>query len=207
MLLKKLKFHSMKMKILISVSLWLIPILFIYPQQSDTNVRFRGGMMLHSGYLKNSRSAQPVEGVCNGIGGQLSFNLGNRFRLGTEGYASNLGYRGQDGYYKLGWGGLLAGYQIGNKKLHPVLSVTLGGGKVKDLYFTGDDLSEDDTYSVIYRNYPVMLAAPAVSLEYALKSKLTLVLKLDYLIPLFSVYKNDYAFGPRLYLGILFNRS
>lgn len=195
------------MKISLSVMFLIMPFLCAYPQQTETKVKFRGGMMLHSGYLKNTRADQPINEACYGIGGQLSYTIGNHFRLGTEGYASNLGYREQDGYYKLGWGGLLLGYQLNDKKIHPVISLTLGGGKIKDMFFIQGNTSDDVIDQVIYRKYPVMLASPSVSVEYSLKSSLTLVMKLDYLMPLFSPHHTDYAYGPRLYLGILFNRS
>jgi hypothetical protein len=159
-----------KMKICFSIALFLILFQFAGAQHSGTKVTFRGGMMLHLGYLHNARTVQTIGGTCNGIGGQLSFTLGNNFRLGTEGYASNLGYKEQDGYFKLGWGGLLLAYQFGNRKIHPVIGITLGGGKVKDMYFIQGSVTDEAIDEVIFRKYGVMLASPAVSIEYALKT-------------------------------------
>jgi hypothetical protein len=200
-------FAQKNMKITLSLFLLLIPSLIINAQQTESNVIFRGGMMLHSGYLQNNRSTQTINGACYGIGGQLSYTLDNNFRLGSEGYASNSNYGDQDGYYKLGWGGLLLGYQFNSRKIRPVISLTLGGGKVKDMFIIEGNTSDNANDVVVFRKYPVMLATPAVSVEYAIKERLSLVLKIDYLIPLFSSNYSDFAYGPRLYLGILFNRS
>ena len=168
--------------------------------------RFIGGMVVHSGYLENSRSQDNISGVCYGIGGQMAFRFGKHFRLGTEGYASNFSYKNNEGQYKLGWGGLLVGYQLGNKKWKPVLSLTLGGGKVKDMYFVSGNVSDDYTDNVRYRVYSDMLVSPSVGIEYALKSNLSLVMKADYIIPVFSDNYTNYAYGPRIYVGILFNK-
>ncbi|MBN1951409.1 MAG: hypothetical protein JW801_09400 [Bacteroidales bacterium] len=192
--------------ILISFLLILI-IQDAFPQDLSNPPTFKGGMMLHSGYLSAGRSEQAISGSCFGIGGKLSFTAGKYLRLGTEGYASTLGYSGQEGYYKLGWGGLLVDFPIlSGKRLSPVVSLTLGGGHVKDVYFLESVPGAPATHEVVYRSFATMLAVPSVSLEYSLKTKLTLVLKVDYAIPLFSDYTDDFAWGPRVYLGVLFNR-
>lgn len=175
---------------------------------SDARVKFRGGMMLHSSYLSNARSEQSISGPGWGIGGQLSYSIGDHFRLGTQGHASNIRYKGQEGSYKLGWGGLLFGYQLSGRRLHPVAGVTIGGGHVRDLYFletTGPDT--DGTRTIVYRSYSTMLVSPSLSAEYILKSNMTLILKVDYILPVFSEHGQDFASGPRIYLGILFNRD
>jgi hypothetical protein len=194
------------MKIIFSV---LIAFLIITPAvgQNKNNIKFRGGMLLHTGYLKNERNTQAINGNCFGIGGQLSYTFNNHLRFGTEGYASSFGYKEQDGYYKLGWGGILFAYQFAGEKVHPVIGLTIGGGKVKDLFFISGDVSDDFADEVIYRKYNIMLASPAISLEYSLKDRLTLIAKLDFMLPVFSDHYKDFAYGPRLYLGILFNRS
>ena len=92
-------------------------------------------MLLHTGYLKNTGQTNNLSGACFGIGGQLTFTPRDHFRLGVEGYTSNISYKAQDGYFKLGWGGLLLGYQLGHKRIHAVISFTLGGGKVNDMQF------------------------------------------------------------------------
>jgi len=191
----------------ISIIIILIVFQNAKPQLPDEQMKFSGGMMCHTGYIQNNRSIQKLSGICYGIGGQMTFSYRSNVRAGLEGYASNFKYRGQEGYYKLGWGGLLLGYQVSDKRLHPVVSLTLGGGKIRDLFFVEGSTSDDEIDRVIYRKYPVMLISPSISAEYSLKSKLTLVMKLDYVLPIFSLHRSDYANGPRLYLGILFNRG
>ncbi len=195
------------MKEYLSIILILLTFLQSTAQQKEPGTTFRGGMMLHTGYLWNTRSTETINGICSGIGGQLSYTMKNNLRFGTEGYASSIPYREQDGYYKLGWGGLLAGYQVSNKKIHPVLGITVGGGVIKDLYFVEHTTTDRETDRVVYRHYGVMLGAPSLSIEYSAKQKLTFILKLDYLFPIYSSHNEDFAFGPRVYLGILFNRK
>jgi len=178
-----------------------------YAQGDNEPVKFRGGMCIHSGYLANKRTTEAVQGGCFGIGGKLSFTTGQYFRVGAEGYTSSLGYQNQDGYYKLNWGGLLMEYQLLHaNKIYPVLGITLGGGKVEDMFFLPEDPEGIATDQIIFREYPLLICTPSLSAEYRLKSKLTLLLRLDYILPLFSEYTQDFAYGPRLYLGVLFNR-
>ena len=184
----------------------LFSIAFISNSQEKKTKRFIGGMLIHSGYLANSRTQDNISGICYGLGGQLSFLLGEHFRLGTEGYASNYSYPENEGYYKLGWGGLLIGYQLEAKKWKPVLSFTIGGGKIKDLYFVSGSVSDDNIDNVRYRVFSDMLVSPSLSIEYTLKSSLSLVMRMDYIFPVFSSNFNDYAYGPRIYLGILFSK-
>ncbi len=175
--------------------------------QEKENMKYSGGMFLHSGYIENSRQNQKISGFCYGIGGQISFHLSSHFRIGTEGYASNYHYSSGNGYYKLGWGGILFGYEVGDFKWQPVANVTIGGGKVSDLYILNGNIDDAASDEVVYRIYSDMLIAPAVQLEYPLSSLTKLTMKVDYIIPLFSDHYIDYAYGPRLYLGVLFSRD
>jgi len=167
---------------------------------------FSGGMFLHAGYISNSRLIYPSEGLCNGIGGKLVFHLGSHFRLGTEGYATNMPYRSNDGIYKMGWGGIVGEYQYTIGRIIPVVGLTLGGGEVKDLYFINGSIEDNIPDEAMYKVYSVFLAAPAISLEYVLRDNLKLVCKADYIINMVGDVRNDYAGGPRLYFGVLFRR-
>jgi hypothetical protein len=166
-------------------------------------------MLLHTGYLKNVQKDSPIKGACFGVGGKLSFTLSDHFRLGAEGYTSTYSYDEQPGYFKLGWGGILSEYQIFKKSsLSPVLGLTVGGGRIHDLYFRDYPTTTGD-YSVDYQSSASLFFSPSVSLEYLLKSKLTLVLQVVFVSPLVlsSTKANiEYAYGPRVYLGMLFNR-
>ena len=179
----------------------------LFSQGAGDEIRFRGGMMLHTGYVKNARTENTINGICKGLGGQLTYTIAPQLRIGTEGYASSYGYPHQEGYYRLGWGGLLIGYQTGRKRLHFVSGITIGGGTVKDLFFIGQDTAESGIQNVVYRRYSSFLVVPAASLEYTAGTRLTCVLKLDYILPFFNSHHSDYAYGPRVYFGILFNRD
>ena len=191
--------------------LFFFALLLINLHAQDTiyrNVKFRGGMMIHTGYLSNTRADQSISRFGYGIGGQLSYTIGDHFRLGTQGHASNLRYKGQEGSYKLGWGGLLLGYELRSRRLHPVVGVTIGGGHIRDVYFLETaEPDPDGTRTIVYRSYSSMLIAPSLSAEYTLKSNMTLLLKIDYILAVFSEHTEDFASGPRVYLGILFNRD
>lgn len=73
---------------------------------------FDGGMMIHTGYLQGNLDAidYTAKGAPTGIGGVIRLHLGNHFRIGSEGYVSTLGQRGNGSYLKYGWGGLLADF-------------------------------------------------------------------------------------------------
>jgi len=144
--------------------------------------------------------------MCSGIGGQMVFHLSDHFRLGSEGYASKYGYPGNPGFYKLGWGGLLTGYQARYKQFKPMLSLTVGGGKIHDLYHILGEVSDNLQDVSIYRVYSTMLLVPAISLHYALKGKINLAFKVDYTLPLFLDNRDNFAFGPRFYLGVMFSK-
>jgi hypothetical protein len=172
----------------------------------EKQIVFTGGMFLHSGYIQNSRQFENINGLCSGIGGQGFFHIGKHFRLGSEGYGSTFRYAHNPGYYKLGWGGILTGFQYKYKRFKPMISLTFGGGKVHDLYLLDGKVDDDLSDITLYRVYSNMLVVPAVSLHYALKAKINLAFKIDYSLPLFSDNKANYAYGPRFYMGILFNK-
>ena len=167
---------------------------------------FRGGMMLHSGFISNKLENPEIKGFCTGIGGKIVFPVMEHFRIGTEGYVSTYNYTNSEGLYKLGWGGLLAEYQFLNKRLMPVAGVTIGGGRIRDLYPLAGNFSDNDADVAIYKVYSSMIIAPQVSLEYKLTSHINLAAKADYLFYPAIDYPNYIARGPRLYVGVLFSR-
>lgn len=195
------------MKYIILLTGWLFfVVLGVRAQDTEKPVLFTGGMYLHTGYLQTNRTAQTINGLCSGIGGQMVFHLSKHFRLGTEGYASNYSYSANPGFYKLGWGGLLAGFQTGSRRIKPMLSLTVGGGKVRDLYLVSGGVDDNLPDQAVYRVYSTMLAVPALSLHYALTRKINLAFKIDYALPVFFDEPENYAFGPRFYIGFLFNK-
>ncbi len=167
---------------------------------------FRGGMFLHAGYVANQLDYPAVNGITTGIGGKISFRLGKHFRAGTEGYATSYGYENNEGQYKLGWGGLLAEYQFSDNRLTPVLGVTIGGGKIHDLYMVDGNYIDNLPDDAIYKVYSAFILNPHFSLEYRLTHNLNLVGKIDYLLFPGAGYPDYVANGPRLYIGILFMR-
>jgi hypothetical protein len=167
---------------------------------------FKGGMFLHAGYLMNKLDQPEINGLCTGIGGKLTFRTGKHLRFGTEGYVSNYNYPNNEGFYKLGWGGLLGEYQFWNRQFSPVIGVTVGGGKIRDVYPVNADISDNNPDEVIFKVYSTLIVAPHISFEYKLSEHMNLVIKADYLF--FPGIENPsyVARGPRFYFGVLFCR-
>jgi len=181
-------------------------LLFSSSFAQERGEHFRGGMMLHAGLIGNQLENPEIKGVCTGIGGKIVFPVMKHLRIGTEGYVSNYKYSQSEGFYKLGWGGLLAEYQFLNKRLTPVAGVTIGGGKIRDLYPLTGNFTDNSADAAIYKVYSTIIIAPQVSLEYKLTSHINLACKVDYLLYPEIDYADYIARGPRLYVGILFSR-
>lgn len=172
----------------------------------DHRELFRGGMFLHTGFVKNQLDFPKVEGPVSGIGGKITFRSGPHMRYGTEGYVSNFAYGNNPGQYKMGWGGLLAEYQLNDAKIAPVLGLTFGGGKIHDLYVIAGEHHDNVPDEAIYKVYSSFIVAPHFSLEMRLSDHINLVGKVDYVFFPGNQYPDYIARGPRIYLGILFMR-
>ncbi len=178
----------------------------ILTHKLEAKIRYQGGMLIHSGYLSVEHPENKQNGLCYGFGGQLVFLISEHIRAGAEGYTSYFHYPQDNGIFRLGWGGILFGYQFSNKKIRPGLNFTFGGGGVNDMQFIEVDASDYEADRIIYRRFAVMIFAPAISAEYTLKSKFTAVVKIDYLVPLAGSKTSNLTAGPRLYIGLLFSR-
>jgi hypothetical protein len=167
---------------------------------------FRGGMLLHAGYLSNNAGQTEINGMCTGIGGKIVFPIGKFLRVGTEGYVSNYSYKESNGFYKLGWGGLLTECQLSEKRFRPVIGVTVGGGRIRDLYPLSGDFTDNEADAAIYKDYSALIITPHISVEYGLTANLNIVAKIDYILYPGINYPTFIAHGPRMYIGILFSR-
>lgn len=167
---------------------------------------FRGGMFPHIGFLFNQTTDTKISGFCSGIGGKLVFPVTNNLRIGTEGYVTSYNYKQNEGFYKIGWGGLLVEYEIVKKKLMPVVGLTIGGGGVNDLYPVAGDFTDNTPDIAVFKKYSSMVLAPQISLEYSITSHINLATKVDYLLYPGNSYPSYIANGPRFYLGVLFSR-
>ncbi len=177
---------------------------------------YSGGMMVHSGYVSagNVTFTPPnggvpvtakISGLPLGIGGALKIHFGKHLRIGTEGYSSNLRYRKNGSYEHTGWGGLLVDGVLPLDRWFPFAGLTIGGGGVKNVTVfqdtTGDFALDDGTTS--YRKYTFMALAPFIGAEYALTTRVHLVLKADWLLDMTS-RQSDFVRGPRVYFGFMF---
>ena len=186
--------------------------------------RFRGyigGMMLHSGYIQShpfelystasqSLGTMQIRGAAFGIGGHVKFAFGtptDMLRIGAEGHSSNVRYAPSPSYAHTGWGGILVDYiRRTEGRIHPFIGCLIGGGGVKNHIIaqggTGDFVIEPQA---AMHKYAFMAVAPFLGMEVSLTPKLSLVLKADWLLNATGP-QNDFTNGPRLYVGILFNR-
>lgn len=193
-------------------------------EDGGQDFRFRGyvgGMMLHTGYISSpgftigvndGAGGIPVrvKGAAFGIGGQVKFAFGTEtdmIRIGSEGHSSSVSYRPSPSYAHTGWGGILVDYIRHTKgRIHPYIGVTVGGGGVKNHIIadgsTSDFVSEP---CAAMRKYTFMAAAPFIGVEIGLTPKLSLSVKADWLFNL-TGRQPDFSSGPRLYVGIMFNR-
>ena len=172
----------------------------------ENKEHFRGGMMLHTGYISNSSGPTKIDGLCSGIGGKIVFPVTKHFRIGCEGYVSNYTYPDNDGFYKLGWGGALVEYQLPYKRFIPVIGITVGGGRVRDSFPLSGNYTDNEPDNIIYKDYSKMIIAPQISLEYSLTSHINIAAKIDYLLYPGIDYLTYIPKGPRFYAGFLFSR-
>lgn len=186
------------------LALLIMSSLFLYSQENKD--LFRGGMILHTGYLQNNVSQNPINGPITGIGGKLSFHTGKHMRLGTEGHVSSYNYSDGMGFYKFGWGGILVEYQFSQGNLRPVLGLTLGGGIAHDLYVVSGDFTDHKVDLSIYKTYSTLVLSPNFSMEYSFTDHISLVGKVDYNFYPGNIYPDYIGNGLRLYIGVLFSR-
>ena len=167
---------------------------------------FDGGMMIHTGYLKEY--IQPlnyqIKGMPMGIGGVIRLHLGNHLRIGSEGYVSTLYVKQNGSYSKLCWGGVLVdGYwQFG--KIMPYVGVTIGGGGITTCLMTqGDSHDWETEEELVYNKSTLMIIDPFIGCDFIVSESLHITLKCDYVCG-FSKKEFHLPQGPRLYLGFIF---
>ncbi|MFI3287586.1 MAG: hypothetical protein R3Y61_03825 [Rikenellaceae bacterium] len=171
-----------------------------------------GGVMVHGGYgfggvltPTGSSVGIPVEGFAAGIGGRLLVNLGDNFRVGTEGYVSTITY-GEHRKADIGWGGLAVDYGWQVDKFRPYFGVTIGGGAYENMTTIDEPLNDNSAQEVVWHSYGVFLVVPYVALEYSVTQKIRLCFRLDWITsPTASSGSfTDFSSGPRLHLGFMF---
>ncbi len=166
---------------------------------------FDGGMMIHTGYLSGRLEAIGYEakGAPMGIGGVIHLHLGEHFRIGSEGYVSTLGQRGNGSYLKYGWGGLLADYYTVLGRFQPYAGLTLGGGAMTTLLMFEEPAS---AWSPIdgtrFHKQGFMSIDPFIGCDFIINGPMHMTLKVDCLCALSE--SKLLPHGPRVYIGFLF---
>ncbi len=187
---------------------------------------YQGGMMFNVGYVE-SRNFQfhdtnglplgnydRLSGASMGLGGALRVGFGKYLRVGIEGYVSTLKYKPQGSSAKIGWGGLLLDSHWHIKKRFTIFTGgVIGGGSYTHISMIDKEAvnsSVENDYVVenqyvLYRHYPFLAIVPFVGMEYSLTKRISVVAKVDYMLNVTN-WADDYAAGPRFFVGFMFGR-
>lgn len=151
------------MKRLILASICLLIAVSVSAQKQKAIRGFDGGMMVHTGYLRGNLEGAGHEaaGLPMGIGGVIRLHLGEHFRIGSEGYVSTLGQRGNGSYLKYGWGGILADCYTVIGKFQPYAGITLGGGAMTTLLMMESPASTNKVSWPSIRSSAAISSSPA----------------------------------------------
>jgi hypothetical protein len=185
---------------------------------------YQGGMMFNVGYVE-SRDFQfrdnsgivlgesgKLSGASMGLGGALRVGFGKYLRVGIEGYVSTLKYQPQGSSAKIGWGGLLLDSHWHIKRFTVFTGGVIGGGSYTHITMidkmgvsnVDNDYVVENQY-VSYRHYPFLAVVPFVGMEYSLTKRISVVAKIDYMLNVTN-WVDDYAAGPRFFVGFMFGR-
>lgn len=185
---------------------------------------YQGGMMFNVGYVESrdfqfqDNSGLPLgqsgrlSGASMGLGGALRVGFGKYLRVGIEGYVSTLKYKPKGSSAKIGWGGLLLDSHWHIKKFTIFVGGVIGGGAYTHITMI-DKAGESDVVNdyvvenqyVSYRHYPFLAIVPFVGMEYSLTKRISVVAKIDYMLNVTN-WADDYAAGPRFFVGFMFGR-
>lgn len=196
----------MKKTILIITLLFLYSLTNAGAQEKKFIKGYSGGMLVHTGYLSGGDNPYDFNpsGATFGIGGLVKLQITDHFRLGAEGYFSNMGLMGNGSFNKLFWTGALCDWVWKTGKFHPYAGLTVGGGTETSYYmFEGNKEDWLPEAKAVFRKQPFFAVDPFIGVEYAAGKALRLTLKADWLMAINSEGMNRPS-GPRLYFGFLF---
>lgn len=199
---------AMKVRIYIIITL-LLSTLLCGAQEKKVIKGFSGGMMAHSGYMfgSDNRYGNP-KGVTFGLGGCAKLHFTDHFRVGFEGYFSNVGLKKEPfqsgSHNKIFWAGALADWFWSFGRLTPFAGAGTGGGMETSCYIlAGDKHDWIPEGSAIYRKQPFFYVDPYIGTEYKVGGALRLIMKADWLLAINSEGLNRPQ-GPRIYFGVIF---
>ena len=221
-------------KFFLLIAVTLVVTLNIFAENTDSTLvtkrrsmaysGYQGGMMFNVGYVESrdfqfqNNSGLPLgepsrlSGASMGLGGALRVGFGKYLRVGIEGYVSTLKYQPPGSSAKIGWGGLLLDSHWHIKKFTIFTGGVIGGGSYTHITMIdkmGANSVENDyiveNQYVSYRHYPFLAIVPFVGMEYSLTKRISMVAKIDYMLNVTN-WADDYAAGPRFFIGFMFGR-
>jgi hypothetical protein len=168
--------------------------------------RFGGGMAIQAGYVSVETRHGTVSGPLFGLGGRLHIYAGRFFRAGGAGAAINLHYDDPgegNSYYRLGYGGLTVEFTAGVERWRFSAGALVGGGGVDHLHVVR--AHENDSMRAVFSSEPTFVGAPMLTVEYRVSHSITLMLMGDWLWGP-GLGEERQLRGPKLHLGVLFNK-
>ncbi|MCQ2344725.1 MAG: hypothetical protein MJ002_07405 [Paludibacteraceae bacterium] len=190
----------------------LFPLFCVFPLAFATTVKIDsaqyvcdGGMMIHTGYLTGDIDAlgYHASGAPYGIGGIARYHFAKHWRVGGEGYVSNLGQKGNGSFFRYAWGGALLDFYWEFRRVMPYIGFTVGGGSNTTLLIMDEPDGEwEPVGETYYRKKAFGIVDPYIGMDVIITKHFHLTFKLDCLIPMRK--RHDIPIGPRFYLGFLF---
>lgn len=196
----------MKKGISTIILLFLVCIISAGAQEKKGIKAYSGGMLVHTGYLKGGDNPYGYNpsGATFGIGGLVKLQMTDHFRIGAEGYFSNMGLMKNGSFNKLFWSGALCDWVWEKGRFYPFVGVMAGGGMETSFYmFDGDKYDWAPENNAVFHKQPFFALDPFIGVEYAAGKALRLTLKADWLNAINSEGLNQPS-GPRLYFGFIF---
>ncbi len=175
-----------------------------------------GGMMIHTGFISGQKFSinntqnetlmtNRITGMPFGIGGVARVYITPNLRVGGEGYFSTRNYAHNGSFCRTTWGGVLADYIWKFYSFSFYMGGAIGGGSYMNLSLYSehrDDYVAEENAS--YRKYSFLAVTPYIGIEIPLTDKISFNVMLDVILNV-THRSNDYATGPRLHFGIIFN--
>lgn len=159
-------------------------------------------MFYQGGYLSLTFQSQEIKGWSNGLGGLLNFYLSDHINVGIIGGTVTTKYDDLESYYTLGYGGASVRYYFVKKKWRFSFGMMAGGGGVTLLNV---DAQLSNNMIGQYIKEGSFIFAPLAAAEFCITPKISFIGQFDYLLGP-DISENWTLGGPKLQLGVLFNR-
>lgn len=173
--------------------------------QAESGRFLNGGMFYHVGAGEIRMNSHKKAGLSKGLGGRIALTVAKGIRVGAMGFSTEFTYRNESeikgSYAGLGFGGITleAIFPIGRAWLSG--GFLAGMGSVRHLHIISQ---EGDQKTVTYERYATWIFMPLILAEFPLNRSISLAVMADWILG--TKIAQGRSFGPRLHVGLLFNR-